>query len=153
MPETANFRPYFLPENVAFESLPTALQAVAMAVLDPIYKELVLGAADPLERDAAKTLVHLGWLEVLGEIELGHQMVGDEKLFGSEEHYKLIERLLRVVSAKSKLHGFLLNVRKLRKPEGGQLRPGGEAMNGLSEAPESPAKPRSRKNTKTLPKK
>jgi hypothetical protein len=115
MSEHSPARPYFLPENVEFETLPKGLQAVVAAILDPLYKELVLGAEDSLERDAGKTLVHLAWLEVIGQIEVGQQIATGEKLLDSEEHYKLIERLLRVVGAKSKLQGFLLNLRKLRK--------------------------------------
>ena len=58
-------RPYWLPEDTEFAALPRPLQVAITEILYPAYEQLVLGAADPLERATAATFVHLLWLELL----------------------------------------------------------------------------------------
>jgi hypothetical protein len=67
-------RPYWIPEQTDLEALPPAVQLAITNVVNRAYQELVLGAADALERSAGATDVHLLWLELLHQFELGNQL-------------------------------------------------------------------------------
>src|SRR6516164_4810706 len=92
-------RPYWLPEDTEFAALPRPLQVAITEILYPAYKQLVLGAADPLERATAATFVHLLWLELLQQLELGNCL---EDLmrpnFGSAALNGVIAQHLRLVA-------------------------------------------------------
>ena len=79
------------------------------------YEQLVLGAADPLERATAATFVHLLWLELLQQLELGNCL---EDLmrpnFGSAALNGVIAQHLRLVGAKQQTDSFLLRLKALQ---------------------------------------
>ena len=108
-------RPYWLPEDTEFAALPRPLQVAITEILYPAYEQLVLGAADPLERATAATFVHLLWLELLQQLELGNCL---EDLmrpnFGSAALNGVIAQHLRLVGAKQQTGSFLLRLKALQ---------------------------------------
>ena len=58
-PDTQTTRPYFLPETVDFDTLPPAVRAAFTTIVEPAYRELVLGAVSVLERSAGASFVFL----------------------------------------------------------------------------------------------
>ena len=64
-------RPYFIPPGINFEALPEPVRVALQAVVEPAYRELVLGVEGPLERSAGLTLAFLLSLEVLDQFQLG----------------------------------------------------------------------------------
>jgi len=68
MPQTAETKPirlYFLPETVDWDALPQSVRTAFTTIIEPAYRELVLGARDALERCAAASFVFLLAEEVL----------------------------------------------------------------------------------------
>lgn len=110
---TANpSRPYWIPDGIDFEALPNALQLAITGIVNPAYQELVLEAADALARSAGTTLVHLLWLELLQQFELGNQL---ENLVrpnhGCAACADMIAQHLRLVGAKQHTAQFLLRLK------------------------------------------
>src|SRR5438477_98569 len=94
-------QPYWIPEGFNFDALPQAFQQAITEILNPAYQELVLAVGHPLERSAGATYVHLLWLELLQQFELGDQM--DTRLwltYRFPERADMIAQHLRLVGAK-----------------------------------------------------
>jgi hypothetical protein len=109
-------RPYYLPETVDFHTLPEAVQLALEAIVEPAYEELVLGAASALERSAGVSVTFLLAMEVLDQIEFGHQLnlSGAPRDGDPSERQLLIARHLRVVGAKQQAARFLLRIQEMR---------------------------------------
>lgn len=120
-------RPYWIPEEADLEALPKEVQLALTEVVNRAYQELVLGAADALERFAGATYVHLLWLELLHQFELGKQL--DNLLrpnHGFAARADRIAQHLRLVGAKQQAGSFLLRVQALQdKDTAGSHRPRG----------------------------
>ena len=93
-------RPYWIPEEIDLAALPKAVQLAVSEILNRAYQELVLGAADALERSAGTTYVHLLWLELLSQFELGNQLANLQHDQGLAAPPNLIAQHLRLVGAK-----------------------------------------------------
>ena len=78
----ADSRPYWLPGDLDIDALPEGLRLAISQILTPAYEELVLAAPNALERATGATLVHLLWLELFEQFDLGHAVPGTEKLNG-----------------------------------------------------------------------
>ena len=108
-------RPYWIPEEVDLAALPKEVRLAVSEILNRAYQELVLGAADALERSAGTTYVHLLWLELLSQFELGNQIANlqtpDQGLAAPAN---LIAQHLRLVGAKQHAGSFLLRLKALR---------------------------------------
>jgi hypothetical protein len=107
-------RPFWVPTGVKFDALPKSLQGAITEILTPAYHELVLEAPNPLEKATGLTFVHLLWLELVEQHELGRAMGpllarGE----GSTAHCQAIARHVRLVGAKEKFGKFLLRVKDL----------------------------------------
>ena len=112
-------RPYWVPSGIAFDELPEELRTAIIAVVNPGYQQLVLAARDGLEKATGMTIVHLLWLEILDQIQLGRELTDPQSaLSASEEREKLIARHLRLVGAKTKASGFLLRLHQFRRKWG-----------------------------------
>ena len=112
-------RPYWIPAGVDFDSLSAELRAAIMGVVNPAYQSLVLEAAAGLEQSTGLTIVHLLWLEVLDQIELGQSFEngkGDPE--ASEKRIGMIERYIRMAGAKTKTSNFLLRLHEFRQKWG-----------------------------------
>jgi hypothetical protein len=108
-------RLYFLPADLDFSALPAELQAAASSIIGPAYEQLVLGARDGLEKSTGVTIVHLLWLEVLDQFELGQQLDEQGRATPSAERGELIAQHLRLVGAKGKASNLLLRLREFRR--------------------------------------
>jgi hypothetical protein len=115
-PSAPPARPYWVPPEIPFETLPESVQLAFEAIIQPTYHELVLGAADSLERSAGVTLTFLLALEILDQFELGHLLnfSAGSGSSGAAERDKLIARHLRVVGAKQHAAAFLSRIREMR---------------------------------------
>ncbi len=109
-------RPYFFPPGINFEALPEPVRVALQAVVEPTYRDLVLGVEGPLERSAGITLTFLLSVEVLDQFQLGQQLnfTADPTAVGSAERDRLIGRYLKLVGAKQHAERFLLRIHDLR---------------------------------------
>jgi hypothetical protein len=109
-------RPYYLSETIDFHLLPEAVRLAFEVIVEPAFKEFVLGAPTTLERSVGVSLSFLLTMEVLDQFELGHQLnlSGTPNLGGSSERQLLIARHLRVVGAKQTAARFLLRLQEMR---------------------------------------
>jgi hypothetical protein len=120
-PQPPGKRPFWLPASVKFDTLPKPLQAAILEILNPAYQELILEAPTPLEKATGLTFVHLLWLELVEQYDLGQAMGPLVARGGSTaKKQKAIGRHLRLTGAKEKFGKFLLRVRTLqhKKPGG-----------------------------------
>ena len=112
-------RPFWIPAGVDFDSLSAELRAAIMGVVNPAYQSLVLEAPAGLEQSTGLTIVHLLWLEVLDQIELGQGFeIGEDDPDASEKRNAIIARYLRKVGAKNKASNFLLRLHEFRQKWG-----------------------------------
>ncbi|MBE9551932.1 MAG: hypothetical protein IMF05_00580, partial [Proteobacteria bacterium] len=95
-------RPFFVPSDINFDDLSEELKTAIRAVIDPAYRQLVLEARDGLEKSIGVTIVHLLWIEILDQLDLAQSLDDTLQPEASDRRFKMIERHLRVVNAKSK---------------------------------------------------
>jgi hypothetical protein len=116
--EPANLRPYYVPADLDFDSLPETVQRAVDEFVTPAYRELVLEASGALERAAGASFVCLLFLELLEQFDLGRQVAQEaERLAPREVELK---RHLRLLVSKQQAGNFLLRIRNLRpQPEAG----------------------------------
>lgn len=110
-------RPYFIPKGLDFEALPEEIKLAVREIVNPAYRELVLGASDALERAAGATFVHLAWLELLDQLGLGEQVAAGLPgggVVGDLVHEEDLQNHLRLLGAKQKAAAFLLRLREFR---------------------------------------
>jgi hypothetical protein len=110
-------RPYFVPAGIDFATLPEAVKLAFEVIVEPAYKEHVLGGATALERSAGVSLVFLLTAEILDQFGLGHRLNFTGAAVGkdSAERERLMARHLRLVNAKQQAAHFLLRIQELRK--------------------------------------
>jgi len=108
-------RLYWVPPGVTIDTLPEHIQVAIAEIVNPAYRALVLEEEDPLARSAGTTLVHLLWLEVLAQLDLGEEWASRlPSGTKSPEWPKRIEEHLRLIGAKHKVAHFLLQWRMFR---------------------------------------
>ena len=132
-------RPYFVPSGLDFDTLPEGLKLAIREIVDPAYSELVLGAADALERAAAVSFVHILWLELLDQQGLGTQIARHLPKGGTVTELVFEDDFnahLRLLGAKHKAAAFLLRLREFRAKQHVSVAPW---LRGLS--PRMPAAP------------
>lgn len=109
-------RPLWIPPGLKFDELSPALQIGVTDILNPVYSELVLEAEDPLEKSCALTFVHLLWLELIEQIDLGQDMEPTLRARqGTEPHEDKVLRHLRLLKHKDKAARFLFDVRRFHE--------------------------------------
>jgi hypothetical protein len=111
--KTPGPRPLWIPPGLDFEALAPALQRGICEVVSPAYDELVLQAQTAIERSSGLTYVHLLWLELVEQIDLGRDMgrtlpQGE----GTNAHQEKLQRHMRLISQKDKVGKFLLEVER-----------------------------------------
>ena len=117
--EQESVRPFWIPAGVDFESLPPDMHAAIIGIINPAYRDLVLSAEPGLVQSTGLTIVHLLWLEILQQIELGS--VGVDTISDavqSENRDDSIGRYLRIAGAKIVSSAFLLRLREFRQKYG-----------------------------------
>jgi hypothetical protein len=117
-PGNSRPKPYFVPPDVDWEQLPAAVKTAFNALIQPTYSELVLGAANSLERSAGMSLTFLLWLELIEQFSLAAQCDWTVRPAGEDsgERDKAIRRYLRVVGAKQQAANFLARLQRIRGP-------------------------------------
>ena len=112
--------PYWVPEGVVYDELPSTLRLAIRDVIEPTYRELVKTARPGLAMSTGLTIVHLLWLEILDQIALDipNQVVDSDFLAALDtsatDRQRLIERHLRTVGAKLKASELLLRLQALQ---------------------------------------
>jgi hypothetical protein len=117
-------RPYFLPAELDFDSLPPDVRLTINEIVVPAYTELVVGAPSALERLAAVSVVFLLTWEILAQSGIGLLLSGFAGLEDSEKRAKAMDRYLRLANAKLSSAQFLLRIKQYRNRID-PLRPGG----------------------------
>jgi hypothetical protein len=110
-------RPLWIPPGVEFESLPTGLQAALVEIVNPAYQRMVLERDDPQEKSFGLSHVHLLWLEIVQQIELGNAMA---KLLprgqGAQANADSIAAHLRLIKTKERIARCYLRVKASKRP-------------------------------------
>lgn len=108
-------RLHFLPDTFDFDAQPASFQTAYRAIIEPAYQQLVVAPRDPLERASGTTIVFLLVIELLDQLELGHEFdLSQGKTHGDRDtREKALNRHLRLVSAKQAAINALHRVRKL----------------------------------------
>lgn len=120
----AAIRPYWMPEGVDFDGLPSDLRAGILTLVNPAYEELVLRTKPGLEQSTGVTIVQLLWLEVLEMFEIGRDFLHtDSSPDSRQERDAKVSRLLRVVAAKGEASAFWVRLQDFRERHG--VLPGG----------------------------
>ena len=110
-------RPYYIPASVDYGALPEAVKVAFAAIIEPAYRELVLGASGALARSAGVSLHFLLCLEVLDQFAIGHTLnfMGGPSDSGSVDRDHLIARHLRLLGSKNQAANFLLRLDAARR--------------------------------------
>lgn len=119
-PERPLNRPYFVPAEIEFDTLPLPVQAAFATLVQPSYDELVVSAKTALERSAGVTLVFLLTLEILDQFELGHglNLSGSPDDAAAAQREKVMQGHLRLITAKQKVANFVMKIRTIRAKRG-----------------------------------
>ena len=132
-------RPRWAPAGVDFHALPAEAQEAVVEILEPAYHQLVRDAADPLEKSTGLTVVHLMWLEILDQLDLGEGYIRDPFIRSLGNRENLIARHLQIIEAKVKASAVLVRLREFRKewgdPEARQITHQPCLPSGISEPP------------------
>jgi hypothetical protein len=104
--------PYWLPMGKRWQGLPENTRQAALRLIVPAYRRIVLEARDELERSVGVTLVHLMWLEVCGQIQLGVITADPQSLEAVlSDPEQLIDRHLRLTTIKCQTAELLMKLR------------------------------------------
>ena len=109
-------KPFWLPPGVILDELSVELQAAIFGVLTPAYEKLVVAARPGLEQSAGVTIVHLLWLEILQQTELGRDLTeSGQEPDRLQNHEASIARMLRLAGSKMEASDFLLRLHSHRR--------------------------------------
>ena len=107
--------PFWMPDGETLQTLPAGGPQALAEIVQPVYRQHVLQAGDPLEKALGLTLVHVLWLEVLEQLERKRKFAEIEaplRLPG--DNWDAITRDLHVLDAKVRLGKFLLRLEQYR---------------------------------------
>ncbi len=62
--------PLWVPEGVDLQFVPAEVQQAVGELVQPLYDQFVVGAADGLEKSLGVTITHLLWLEILEQFDI-----------------------------------------------------------------------------------
>ena len=117
-----NGMPYWLPRHPEGKALPPGIRRAVVAVLRPLYKDLVLNAPDELERSTGLTIVHLAWLEVCDQIAMAGQATDPNSILAVVDDFRQrVNRHLELVDTKCRATELLM--RDPRRLPTGPLHP------------------------------
>ena len=95
--------------------MPEDMRRLVSRILTPAYRRFVLDAPGELERSVGMTLVHLMWLELCGQVQLG-TVIADPKsleaILSSPE--EMIDRHLRLTMTKCQTAELLLKLQMVK---------------------------------------
>jgi hypothetical protein len=114
-------RPHWVPLGFDFDSLPEQLKISLVEFVNPAYEQLVLQAADALERATGLSLIYLLWIELLNQLHLGESYTQDHLIRSITAYQECVDRNLEISEAKAKQTYVLLRLRELRHLSDPQL--------------------------------
>ncbi len=107
-------RPRWVPAGIDFHLLPRETQTAIVEILNPVFEELVLHADGGLEKSTGLTILHLAWLELLDQLQLGQGACDDAFIQKLTDRDALVARHLQLVDAKVKASYVLVRLREYR---------------------------------------
>lgn len=109
-------RPYFVPADLDYDSLPEAVRIAVDELVQPAYNQLVLQTSTALERSAGATYVCLLFLELLDQFDLGSQVAYrvSQRAESAAPRDDALNRYMRLAGSKERAGLFLLRIRSLR---------------------------------------
>lgn len=114
--EPGDNAPCWLPRGDAWRRLSEPIRHAVHQRILPMWKQLVDGAADELERSAAATLVYLTWLEIREQIELEEARGDSDPLCPSlVDPERLLARHLQLLTAKQRHSELFAKLRFARE--------------------------------------
>lgn len=122
--------PRWTPPGLDLEGLPQEIRTAVDEIVEPLYEQLVHGAADPLEKSTGMTVVHLVWQEILDQHKLGCTYQQDPFFESLGNREEILVRHLQLVDAKIKASYVLVRLREIRR-----------LWNASVEQPASPVEP------------
>ena len=119
-PPPPGARPFWVPDDLTFDTLPPALQGAIQAIVDPAYTELVLQAKTALEQSMGVSYVKLLWIEIIDAMDIAKDTARALSRGESPDgHQAKVGQHLRLIAQKGKIAKFLLEIQKVYKPPGG----------------------------------
>ncbi len=108
-------RPYFLPPDVDFDSLPESVKVAYETIVQPAYDELVLYAPNALLRSIGASFVFLLAEELLDHFEMGNQIdfARAERAADRELRDRALVRHMKLLGAKNAALHALLRLRRM----------------------------------------
>ncbi len=108
--------PTWIPKGEDLKRIPPDVQAALAETIQPAYEQLVLQAAHPIDRSLGHTLVHLLWLEVLEQYDLGLEYLNFHAALGLPGgRSQAIDQHLRLINSKLRVGYFLQRVQEIRR--------------------------------------
>jgi len=109
-------KPFWVPEGVDLDFVPAEVQQAVAELIEPVYQQFVLGAADGLERSLGVTITHLLWLEILEQFDLKQEYTQVQSVLGmAGNRQDLIAQHLRLIDSKLRVGYFLVRLREFRQ--------------------------------------
>ena len=101
------------PQGEDLKFVPPEVKQAIVDLIEPIYRQTVLGAADPLEKSLGVSLTHLLWLEILDQFDIKKEYVAIElRLEINGNRQDAIAHHLRLLESKIRIGQFLLHWRE-----------------------------------------
>jgi hypothetical protein len=108
--------PLWAPDGVDLDFVPPEVQRAVAELVQPLYDQFVIGAADGLEKSLGVTITHLLWLEILEQFDIKREYTQVDAVLGlAGNRHEMIDRHLRLIDSKVRVGYFLVRIRDLRK--------------------------------------
>ena len=108
--------PLWAPVGFDASRVPAEVQQAAREIVQPVYEQFVVRAADGLEKSMGVTIAHLLWLEILEQFDMKKEYCEIDAVLGLPgNRHDAIDRHLRLIDAKVRVGYFLVRIRDLRE--------------------------------------
>jgi len=108
--------PLWAPAGVDLTVVPPEVQQACAELIQPIYEQFVVKAADGMEKSIGITVSHLLWLEILDQFDIKREYTQIEAVLNiSHSRPEMIDRHLKLIDAKLRIGYFLLRIKELRQ--------------------------------------
>jgi hypothetical protein len=108
--------PLWAPEGVDLQFVPAEVRQAVAELVQPLYDQFVIGAADGLEKSLGVSIAHLLWLEILEQFDLKREYTQVDAVLGLPgNRHEMIDRHLRLIDSKLRVGYFLVRIREHQK--------------------------------------
>jgi hypothetical protein len=105
--------PLWAPDDVDLNVVPQEVQQAVAELVQPLYNQFVIGAADALEKSIGVTISHLLWLEILEQFDIKREYIKIDALLKIPgNRHDTIDRHLRLIDSKLRVGYFLVRIRE-----------------------------------------